>query len=160
MTDDTRIAAASSFIGSLTLGRVVLTLALGAGGVLLYGLFDTRALWAAVAWQSNTLLGAVAGGMLFVSIGAALAAMQRRLDEQSAALYNQMRDQIVDMQRAIAADHSETKALAGEVAGLVASERQCKARVKALERQLMDGLRSIGAKDRRQHEYDDDEPGK
>lgn len=143
MSVENTINAARSAITGLTLQMVLLTLLLSGGGVLLYGLWEARAIWAPVAWQSPTLMGLIGGGSLLLLVGWILSSQQRRLVSVQDALFAQLKDQANDMHEALKLATTEMNKLRSEVAAITDAERRCQDRVRELERKLIEDRNSF-----------------
>ena len=98
MTDETRITAFSNFLGSLTIGRVILGLTLAAGSVLLWALWEARLAWVDTMFASPALLALIGAGVLLIAMGAGF---QARLEASQTLMYRQMRDTADGLQHRI-----------------------------------------------------------
>ena len=98
MSAEKNIGALGEFLAALTLTRVFLGLLIGAGGVMIAALWEQRAIWTPLFWQSAWLLSGLCVGLLLIAVGASVNSLQSRLEARTESLYRQMRDQIVDLQ--------------------------------------------------------------
>lgn len=137
------LSVVADFLSKLTLPRVLLGFLFAGGSIMLFALWEQRAIWSANVWQSPALMGAFLVGLLLISVGAAINNLQQRLDLRTAEVYKQMRDQIVDLQHAVEAERVERIGLQArqsdmqaEVARLTLAEKECQARLASITREL------------------------
>jgi hypothetical protein len=150
-----KLNSVGDFLARLTLGRVLLGLLFGAGAVMLYGMWETRAQWAPTLIASQALLIALLVGGFLIAVGSALVGLQKRVDSQAANLYLQFRDQLNDLRREggeyradlrVAQETAaERERLASEqMAQLIALEQECQRNLIALRGEVAELRRQTG----------------
>lgn len=136
MIDEQKAKTLSDFLATLTIGRVSLGLAGAAGSIVLYALWENRATWAPLVWQSPTLLAVIAVGVMLFAVGAAINSLQNRLDLRTAEVYRQMRDQIGDLKSQIEGAAADRRVLQQQINDLTLAEERCQQRVRELTLKL------------------------
>lgn len=142
MTD--KLQQIAEFLVRLTLARVLLGMLFAAGTVILYALWEVRSVWAGQIWQSQQLLVALLVGGTLIAVGAAMQSLQKRVDQQHAALYQQMRDQLGDLRQQVDLGAQERRLLQTQVTDLTAAEAACDALVKRLREDMDEFRRQSG----------------
>lgn len=92
-----RINAIATFIGSLTLSRVLLALLLAVGAVTVYSLWEQRDVAMVTLAGSPLLFGGVIVSMALMLLSFVVGALIRYVDAQRDTLYRTLRDRITEL---------------------------------------------------------------
>lgn len=126
----------ADFLGNLTLSRILLGLGFAAGGVILFAMWEARAQWAPMIWQSHTLIAAMGVGGVLIAIGAAINSLQNRLDHRTESMHAQLREQIAALQEQITLADKERSTMMKSIVDLTIAEERCQLTVASMQREL------------------------
>ncbi|MCK9988645.1 MAG: hypothetical protein AzoDbin1_05117 [Azoarcus sp.] len=134
------LGAIADFISRLTPLRVFLGLMAGAGSVLVYALWESRAQWMQDLLQSQLALTWGFVIIILSALGFIADAMQRRIDGRTNAVEESLRSQLEaerterrELSALVVAQTTEIARLAEASAAVADAERRCRERVAVLQ---------------------------